>query len=54
LHHFAGRLYAPAATSDIKPGEIVKMKAGKGGANSTFTVKEVSKDYGACLAAPKP
>jgi len=24
-----------------------KKKAGKGGANSTFTVKEVSKDYGA-------
>jgi hypothetical protein len=42
------------ATSDIKPGEIVKVKgkkkAGKGSAPSTFTVKELSKDYGACPA----
>lgn len=41
-------------TSGIKPGEMVKVKgkkkAGKGGAPSTFTVKELSQDYGACPA----
>lgn len=44
------------ATSDLKPGEVVKVKGkkkhGKGGAPSTFTVKELSKDYGACPATP--
>lgn len=42
-------------TSDIKPGEIVKVKgkkkAGKGGTPSTFAVREMSKDYGACSVA---
>jgi hypothetical protein len=41
-------------TSDIKPGEMVKVKgkkkSGKGGAPSTFTVKELGQDYGACPA----
>lgn len=41
-------------TSDIKPGDVVKVKGkkklGKGSTPSTFTVKELSKDYGACPA----
>jgi hypothetical protein len=44
------------ATSDVKAGDMVKIKGkkkhGKGGAPSTFTVKELSKDYGACPAHP--
>jgi hypothetical protein len=45
-------------TSDIKPGEVVKLKGkkkhGKGGAPSTFTVKESGKNYGACPATTNP
>ena len=44
--------------TDIKPGELVKVKGkkkvGKGGAPTTFTVMELSKDYGACPVAEKP
>lgn len=42
-------------TSNIKPGEMVKLKgkkkAAKSGAQAAFTVKQLSKDYGACPAA---
>lgn len=44
--------------TDIKPGELVKVKGkkkvGKGGSPTTFTVTELSKDYGACPVAEKP
>lgn len=44
------------ATSDIKSGDVVKVKGkkklGKGTNPGTFTVKELSKDYGACPATP--
>jgi hypothetical protein len=46
------------ATSDLKPGEIVKVKGKKksarAGTNPTFEVKQLSKDYGVCLATVKP
>lgn len=45
-------------TSGIKAGELVKVKGKKkhpkGSANSTFTVSQLSKDYGPCPAAVKP
>ena len=44
------------ATSDIKAGDVVKVKGkkkhGKSGSLSTFAVKELSKDYGVCPANP--
>jgi len=46
------------ATSDVKPGEIVKVKGKKkpahAGTNPGFEVKQLNKDYGACLATAKP
>ena len=45
------------ATSAIKPGEVIKVKGkkkhSKDSANPTFTVKALSKDYGACTATAK-
>lgn len=45
-------------TSSLKPGEQVKLKGkkkrAKGSAHQTFTVTELSKDYGACPANQNP
>jgi hypothetical protein len=44
------------ATTDIKPGDLVKVKrkkkSAKGSTPPTFSVKELGKDYGACPATP--
>ena len=45
-------------TSSLKPGEMFKLKGkkkhAKGSANSTFTIKEIGKDYGSCPTTPNP
>lgn len=45
-------------TSSVKPGELVKVKGkkkhSKGSVKSTFTVSQLSKDFGPCPAAVKP
>lgn len=45
-------------TSSLKPGELVKLKGKKkhtkGSAHQTFTVTQLSKDYGACPANQNP